>query len=670
MASIAQLVAWALKVKNQTQPEGNTETLVGGLFEAIVGFLQDLSNRIANMIIGWYWQEPVDTVNKLSSTYPSPKLGWAVLVKDKNLVYVWNGSAWTNTGITSFPTDAITPNTLSQTLGNSITKVPSEKAVGDAMIPLKNASDRLNETVYGGIKDVTPSAWVLGYINTSGEFVESTSYRVSDFIAVTPGQKYRASLSGSQNTFVISGYSSNIQSNFVSSSINIIGTTLNPGNVNFYEFIIPIGVNYIRLGKHSATDMSVIYLWLTTNASIGGLVSKVETIIPLADDIPILQDTLFGGGGVIEDLTGQLAPWTTGHISTAGLLVTPSSYQVSSFIPVQAGKKYRFKASGSVNVFLISGYSSNNQSSFVASTINIPGTSVPREEVVIIPSAVNYIRLCNHPGFPVSDVYLKEVDSVTERGLVDRVDVLEEKVSNDSTEFRLKRCAVFSIIADDCFSSDPAALDIANEYNIPLSFAVQTSQIGTNGIDFYKDAYKNGSSILSHTINHQISETEITESKRILKNYGFPTNGYISPGGVGVTPPDLLTVIERYYGYANPIPNTTTVIPFDATFISKFDHNVNPYRLTRIGLESWNAGFPDCSKIKELIDFAIDNNLLVLMYTHELPSHYKNSDETSVLSLDNFRAICAYLADKRDNYYCRVLNTDQAVREYYGYKDY
>lgn len=664
MASIAQLVAWALKVKNQTQPEGNTETLVGGLFEAIVGFLQDLSNRVANMVIGWYWQEPVDTITKLSSTYPSPKLGWAVLVKDKNLVYVWNGFAWTNTGITSFPTDAITPNTLSQTLGNSITKAPSEKAVGDAMIPLKNASDRLNETVYGGIKDATPSAWVLGYINTSGEFVESTSYRVSDFIAVTPGQKYRASLSGSQNTFVISGYSSNIQSNFVSSSINIIGTTLNPGNVNFYEFIIPIGVNYIRLGKHSATDMSVIYLWLTTNASIGGLVSKVETIIPLADDIPILQDTLFGGGGVIEDLTGQLAPWITGHISTAGLLVTPSSYQVSSFIPVQAGKKYRFKASGSVNVFLISGYSSNNQSSFVTSTINIPGTSVPREEVVIIPSAVNYIRLCNHPGFPVSDVYLKEVDSITEKGLVERVDKLEENIRTDSFEFRLKRCAIFSLIADDCFSSDPIALDIANEYNIPLSFAVQVSQINTNGIEFYKNAYKNGSSILSHTVNHVATESEIINSKNLLKDYGFPTNGYISPGGG--TNPSLHPIVDRYYGYANAIPNTTTIIPFDDTFISKFDENVDPYRLTRIGLESWNVELHN-SKIKALIDFAIENNLLVLMYTHELPSHYKNSNGTSVLSLDDFRTICEYLANKRDNYLCKVLNTDQAVKEYYGF---
>lgn len=113
---VAQLLTWSLKIKNQTQPKGNTETLVGGLFEQIVQLIKQLIAVIVNLSIGWLWKEPVDTKADLATKYPNPSKGWACLVRDENYIYCYDGSKWINTGIIGFPTDAATKEDIDSVL--------------------------------------------------------------------------------------------------------------------------------------------------------------------------------------------------------------------------------------------------------------------------------------------------------------------------------------------------------------------------------------------------------------------------------------------------------------------------------------------------------------------------------------------------------------------------
>lgn len=106
---ISQLLVWSLQIKNQTQKYGNTETLVGGLFEQIIALIKSIADYISNIIFGFIRQPGVDTYNNTSggktsllNSYPVPEKGWTVLVRNDETnegqatLYQWNGTAWIN----------------------------------------------------------------------------------------------------------------------------------------------------------------------------------------------------------------------------------------------------------------------------------------------------------------------------------------------------------------------------------------------------------------------------------------------------------------------------------------------------------------------------------------------------------------------------------------------
>lgn len=154
---IAQLITWALKIKNQTVIAGNTETLVGGLFEQIVMLIKSLADAVANLVVGWIWQNPVNNVSDLATTYPNPKIGYAAYVRNANVIYVWNGTAWVNSGIVGFPSNVITTDNLSQIIDTSTIKAPSNKSVYDALLQKANISQVIDSSVTN-----SPSSYVVG----------------------------------------------------------------------------------------------------------------------------------------------------------------------------------------------------------------------------------------------------------------------------------------------------------------------------------------------------------------------------------------------------------------------------------------------------------------------------------------------------------------------------
>ena len=55
---------------------------------------QQVDRFLNNIDESSYWKASVDTFDDIATTYPTPKQGWTVSVKDTNRTYRYNGSAW------------------------------------------------------------------------------------------------------------------------------------------------------------------------------------------------------------------------------------------------------------------------------------------------------------------------------------------------------------------------------------------------------------------------------------------------------------------------------------------------------------------------------------------------------------------------------------------------
>lgn len=95
MSILEQLRQYSNKVRYQTIEEANTAELIGYIFFNIIQYL-------SGILFGYIRQQSVNTYAQLLSTYPSPELGWTVLVKAdetnsyKATLRQWNGSMWVN----------------------------------------------------------------------------------------------------------------------------------------------------------------------------------------------------------------------------------------------------------------------------------------------------------------------------------------------------------------------------------------------------------------------------------------------------------------------------------------------------------------------------------------------------------------------------------------------
>lgn len=510
---------------------------------------------------------------------------------------------------------------------------------------LENETEELNRLVIG-IDDVTPNFstdWdISGFINTSGVETIASNYRRSVFIPVTPGQKFKASLSGSSGVLIVSGYLSNNQGSFVSGSpVNIIGTS--PSGVEPVEvdFVIPEGVNYIRLVRALLTPTSSLFLYKQDDASL------VNTV----------------NGSDISGVT-----WSSGYIDSFGGENTVSTYRKSNFIKVKEGEMLSASLSGGASSLIVSAYSSALQVNFLPdSPINIQGSSPtgiePTRVVFTIPSGVSHIRLVRSNLTPLSDIYFKSA------GLEARVAKLEQddaSLVNVSTYSSLKkrfiprRKAIFSFIFDDLNPSDLLVYSIFKEYNLRPSFALLTSRLNYGSTVNYQNMYMEGASILSHGVTGSNNEAAMKGGRKDLEDRGFVISGWVTNGSV--LDPAMLPILKRYYGYGFTMP------PLDKGDLpaTGFDNSVEPCEMARIGLEVWNRDEVNQAALKSLIDHAITNGLLINFYAHKLPSTFLNSDGvTSSFTEADLRGILAYVRGKMDDGFCEVLGTDDAVYQYY-----
>lgn len=152
---ISQLLEWSLKIKNQTQIYGNTETLVGGLFEQIILFLSKITDYITNILIGIILKGDKANEAEIQSIINAERGDtWKAL--DTNHYWSFDGVQWNDIG-EILPSDlslyakttdttgtVIRTGDLAQAKGNDTTLAPSLKLFTDEVNNLgKNNNDIL-----------------------------------------------------------------------------------------------------------------------------------------------------------------------------------------------------------------------------------------------------------------------------------------------------------------------------------------------------------------------------------------------------------------------------------------------------------------------------------------------------------------------------------------------
>ncbi|MFX5415121.1 sialate O-acetylesterase [Acinetobacter baumannii] len=299
---------------------------------------------------GW---KAYETEAILLATTPlvNPSVGYAF---DSKKLYLWNGTSWIDEGLS--PLDRANGYTDEKAL---VTANKVGKTISQVLI--KRESDNL-------YNPMTVTDWPTN----------PTTYVVSDFIAVEAGKKYKRV--NVAQVYRVEAYDSNKQPVVVNGTSTYWQTSEGvtfeniaiPANVAFVRLILP-PLSYEKAGFFRSDKNTFIGLDLnTTNLNIGS-----ESLSTFIDRI----NALF-----------EISPNTFNKKTVTDWPTNPTTYVVSDFIAVEAGKKY--KRVNVAQVYRVEAYDSNKQPVVVNGTSTYWQTSEGVTfENIAIPANVAFVRL-------------------------------------------------------------------------------------------------------------------------------------------------------------------------------------------------------------------------------------------------------------------------------------
>lgn len=236
---------------------------------------------------------------------------------------------------------------------------------------------------------------------------------------------------------------------------------------------------------------------------------------------------------------------------------------------------------------------------------------------------------------------------------------------NGSKEYVLsRRKPTFAFVWDDLNATDADVQAIFEEYGYQATYALKTNALNAATAPFYQEVYLKGATILAHSIDHPNManpanttyaevDRQMTVSKAEIESYGMRVSGWVTPQST--LDASFADLAAKNFGYA-----------FTGLNAGVYNHTVDPIKMNRYGLESaMSQAGGGIAVVKARIDTAIANDELLVFYGHQLPSTYKNPDDTSYMSTADFREVLDYIKLKADDNLCQVFGCDEAVAQYY-----
>ena len=166
----------------------------------------------------------------------------------------------------------------------------------------RNASVTASNTIiYKGFHSVESDMFgdetIVEFLNNAivrpnGTYAADSTYRLSDFIKVKEGEILDFTSQGSSSVLLLSAYSSNNQSSFISDSeLNIVGDDYGALAI---KVVVPSGVNYIRIGKHQSYTSGIYVPSLSLQNQIdmyNGRIKRIEDCVGIYETLPKFKST-------------------------------------------------------------------------------------------------------------------------------------------------------------------------------------------------------------------------------------------------------------------------------------------------------------------------------------------------------------------------------------------
>ena len=390
------------------------------------------------------------TLASLQAAHPTPEVGDWALVGDNTPFAIYKcttAGTWSDTGGTYD--------------GGSIDLADyAKKAEFDELdADVTNIKAKLGE---GTSINTTYAKGLVRYTTGIYESGSSTSpINTSAMIPVTAGQKYAISgVSGYVSVLIVALFAAN-DGSAADIPNSVRGNEGTP--VTLEEFVIPEGINYIRLSYNSTIDDVVPTISLLgdsifpTKAELEiqkARITALENAAPTyqtktaaaADKEELEQEIQDIADSIGADVSIPLT-WNYGFIKHSDGVETPgkttSTYRYSDMIPVAEGQTYTAdQVSGSGSVNLISMYADAESNASVPLSTAGDGYSTPQKITFTIPSGITFIRLgystTTSEGATLTRNYDSQFVKKTEFAeMEEEVAELSDRIDTKTTDVRL-----------------------------------------------------------------------------------------------------------------------------------------------------------------------------------------------------------------------------------------
>ena len=374
----------------------------------------------------------------------------------------------------------------------------------------------------------------------------------------------------------------------------------------------------------------------------------------MQEDVSDLSDDVEEVKGETESISDMLIKTVTdytlsnGFIKYAdGSIVSDGSYRYSSLIPVSVGESYTIDSDGSSSIFVVGMYEDDSSNADLNKSIR--GINKKIHQDFVIPSGINYIRVCTSYG-SLSSLKLTTKDKVFS---------ISSQINRDrSLLFAEHRVAVINFQFDDGAVKDADIVSIFKAKKAVCGFSL-LSTVDSSRVNNYLSYEADGFEILSHStddvgmndssVSTDVIEGKLKTSKKILCGYGFNVRGFVTPRSEMASV--FLPLTKKYYDFAY----TVYYGAYDGTGTPYFTKAGELNKLSRVSVQNTTL-----ENMKAAVDTVIENAGFLTFY-----GHAADLDRTDYETTENLNSLLDYINEKQADLQCYLLKPSDAVDYYF-----
>lgn len=521
------------------------------------------------------------------------------------------------------------------------------------------------ETYIKGYKEIETgeltNAIILAY--NAPVVTSSPGYRLSGYIPVQPNDKIKVLSLCGDSGLVISGYASESQDSYISNCSVAGHTATEP---EWFEIIIPTGVNYIRV---SCSEQGL------TNGTIPVMQYVADSVDERINKASGIQYISFNNPYLIN---------LQAHLQSSG----GTNYWCSDFIELEENVTYKIIGiKGSSGCLNISFYSSQDQDDFAGRGIYGVDVDETRDVVFTVPNGGKFVRFCgswgitNPPaltllmvneGFRISNNENKLLAS--KKTLLDfphtssRKPMILFQLDGASAAYSKKLIDYADILfANGVKKSTYNVLPQYLGYDNYKNFDLWMNAIFDRGNEIALHTDNTYNLALNSTMTDAQVEAALKDYLDKLEAKGYNITGFIPLGAE--LKPSFKPIVAKYMNWMLSGDGTADVDLMAENAMDCISNlQTDRFEVLRIDLECTHTDASTemhaqmLQRAKDIVDETILQGGYTIFYTHTYDQVFGT---TYTLYPELFIPLCEYIKSKIDNRQIVSGNTNEMLEWYY-----